>query len=66
MEDTVAQCPLYPQKRTLHCTAANVRYVPKADIAPSFIFSETGEATVLARREAGCLLFDVTAAQSDF
>jgi hypothetical protein len=24
-------CPLYPQKRTLHCTAANVRYVPKAD-----------------------------------
>src|SRR6516162_9195934 len=27
-----AQCPLYPQKRTLHCTAANVRFVPKADI----------------------------------
>jgi hypothetical protein len=26
------QCPLYPQKRTLHCTAANVRFVPKADI----------------------------------
>src|SRR6516164_8948531 len=26
-----AQCPLYPQKRTLHCTAANVRFVPKAD-----------------------------------
>jgi hypothetical protein len=21
----------YPQKRTLHCTAANVRFVPKAD-----------------------------------
>jgi SAM-dependent methyltransferase len=31
-EATVAQCPLYPQKRTLHCTAANVRFVPKADI----------------------------------
>ena len=26
------ECPLYPQKRTLHCTAANVRFVPKADI----------------------------------
>ena len=26
------RCPLYPQKRTLHCTAANVRFVPKADI----------------------------------
>jgi len=23
--------PLYPRKRTLHCTAANVRFVPKAD-----------------------------------
>ena len=27
-----SECPLYPQKRTLHCTAANVRFVPKADI----------------------------------
>jgi hypothetical protein len=26
------ECPLYLQKRTLHCTAANVRFVPKADI----------------------------------
>src|SRR5215469_12836044 len=25
-------CPLCPQKRTLHCTAANVRLLPKADI----------------------------------
>ena len=29
---TSDQCPLYPRKRTLHCTAANVRYVPRADI----------------------------------
>jgi hypothetical protein len=29
---TSASCPLYPRKRTLHCTAENVRFVPKAGI----------------------------------
>jgi hypothetical protein len=29
---TPDRCPLYPRKRTLHCTAANVRFVPIADI----------------------------------
>jgi len=29
--DILNECPLYPRKRTLHCAAANVRYVPCVD-----------------------------------